>query len=322
MSKKLIALLLAVVMVLTLAACNSEDNDKKNKDKDAATDNAGDQYTEEPTLSDEENTVAYLLINYAPTENDDFFLEVTCTRTDVIAEVNGETHKVGKIDPKVLFDIEEELIRAGFMDLVGLDTYDDGSAVGSFYMEYTDGDQMMINFNGSVPQEFVDAYASAEQYFVKLLTNAPDYVPEPQVEEGVDEAQLKESKDILTKATLENLDKYKIYTAAKDDTTPDTLGLDSNEFMVSASVCESKMFDTPYNLVVIKVSGEENIAAVRADLADGLRWNKFIHVPVSNALIAQKGDLVLCLMAADNNYKNSAKAIADCGWQSITEYKK
>ena len=58
MSKKLIALLLAVVMVLTLAACNSEDNDKKDKDKDAATDNAGDQYTEEPTLSDEENTVA------------------------------------------------------------------------------------------------------------------------------------------------------------------------------------------------------------------------------------------------------------------------
>lgn len=314
MTKKLIALLLAVLMIFGMAACNGEEKDGK----DASS--TGDEYTGEPTLSDEENTVSYLLINYAPTIDDDFYLEVTCSRTDVIAEIHGKVNKIGTIDPDVLFDIEEEMIKAGIMDMVGMDVYADGDAIGSVYMEYTDGDQMMINFSGEVPEDFVKAYEKMEKYFTKLLKNAPDYVPEPYVEAGVDENQAKELKDILTKAALENLDKYKISAAAKDENTPSTLGLDNNEFMVSATVCESKMYDVPFNLAVIQVSSEANIAAVRADLADGLRWDKFVHVPVNAALIAQKGDLVLCLMAGDN-YQATAKAIADCGWQSITEYK-
>ena len=317
MTKKLIALLLAVLMVLTLAACKGEEGNEKD-----STSGAGSQNGEEPTLSDEENTTSYLLINYAPTIDDDFYLEVRCTRTEVIAEMNGEIHKVGTIDPEILFDIEEEMIKAGIMDMVGTDTYDDGDATAAVYMEYTDGDQMMINFSGSVPEEFEKAYAHMEAYFAKLLKNAPDYVPTPQVEGTVDETQLNAVKEILTKANLENLDKYKIYAVPKDENAPDALGLDSTEFMVSASACDSKMFEVPYNISVIQVNGEANIEAVRADLADGLRWSKYVHMPVDSALIAQKGDLVLCLMATGDTYQNTAKAIAECGWENVIEYKK
>ena len=50
MTKKLIALLLAVLMVLTLAACKGEEGNEKD-----STSGAGSQNGEEPTLSDEEN---------------------------------------------------------------------------------------------------------------------------------------------------------------------------------------------------------------------------------------------------------------------------
>ena len=138
----------------------------------------------------------------------------------------------------------------------------------------------------------------------------------------MDETQLNAVKEILTKANLENLDKYKIYTVPIDENAPDALGLDSTEFVVSASACDSKMFEVPYNISVIQVNGEANIEAVRADLADGLRWSKYVHMPVDSALIAQKGDLVLCLMTTGDTYQNTAKAIAECGWENVIEYKK
>lgn len=323
MGKKVTALLLALLMVLSMAACRDEDKDGKDSNgKKGDSFLSSDLATDEPTLSEEENTVFYLMMNYIPSESEDYYITVTSSRGEVKAEVNGETHKVAALDPELLFEIEEEMIKAGIMDLVGMDTFDEGDALGSVYMEYTDGKQLMVNFNGSVPEEFLAAYKHMEEYFTKLLKNAPDYVPEARVDGEVDETQLKLLKELLSKSSIEKADQLKISAVAMDEHTAENLGLDSAEFVTVATVCQSTVMEVPYSLTVIKLNSQDNIEALRADLADGLRWDKWVLVPADRALIAQKDGMVLCLIATGENYTNSAKAIADCGWEALTEYKK
>lgn len=321
MTKKVIALVLALLMVLSMAACQSEDESGKNGKNNDPLQN-GEGYTGETTLSEEENTVSYLMINYAPSDTEDYYILVTNLRGETKAEISTDIHKVASIDSELLFEIEEEMVKAGIMDLEGLDTFEDGGAIASVYMEYTDGSQMMINFNGAIPDEFVAGYDHMVKYFTEMLKNAPDYVPEPKVDGEVDAQHLQLLKDILNKTGIKELDSFKISAVAKDENTAANLEMDSDEFVASASLCESKLIEVPYKLVVIKVSSQENIEAVRADLADGLNWNKWVIVTVDRALIAQKGDYVLCLMTFGDNYSASLQAITDCGWENIIEYKK
>ena len=80
------------------------------------------------------------------------------------------------------------------------------------------------------------------------------------------------------------------------------------------------MMTTPYSLVVVRVDDAKYIDAVREDLASNLAWNKWVCVSATNAVIAQKGGLVLCLMGSSIDYSATVQGIKNAGWENLQTY--
>ena len=67
-----------------------------------------------------------------------------------------------------------------------------------------------------------------------------------------------------------------------------------------------------------EIAGENVTAAdVAADFEANLDWTKWVCVAPSDAMTAVKDNMVLCLMAADANYTQTAAGITAAGWTTV-----
>ena len=313
------ALLLAVMLLLTGCATT------KPGDTTAATDvttvPAPDQVTDPTggTIDLEGKTLSFFSVNLNLTGNDNrYMMAYPNDDGSVYVEYVGDVKKIGtNMDGKVLESVTAAVVRSGIADLNGQNIYLDGGAVGSAYVEYTDGTVIGIGYSGEIPEEYLTVYNALDTAFQTLTAELEVYVPVPLVGDGVDEAALAELMAILEATQIRDLDMFQIADVTKDDTFSLVMGLSSAEGVANGTSCSAMMMTTPYSMVIATLDDGMDVQTVRDDFLNNLDWQKWVCVMPTGALIAQKGNMVLCLMGADALFAQTVQAVTDCGWENL-----
>lgn len=115
---------------------------------------------------------------------------------------------------------------------------------------------------------------------------------------------------------MEYLDAYTISQVAKDEFFAFTVGLSSDAGIASAVSCAPMMMTDAYSLMIVKLDGAK-AEDVCADFEKNLDWRKWVCVAPDQAMIAVKGDMVLCLMATEQVFEGTAAAINKTGWNEV-----
>lgn len=313
------ALLLAVMLLMTGCATT------KPGDTTAATDvttvPAPDQVTDPTggTVDLEGKTLSFFSVNLNLTGNDNrYMMAYPNDDGSVYVEYVGDVKKIGtNMDGKVLESVTAAVIRSGIADLNGQNIYLDGGAVASAYVEYTDGTVIGIGYSGEIPEEYLTVYNALDTAFQTLTAELEVYVPVPLVGDGVDETALAELMAILEATQIRELDMFQIADVTKDDTFSLVMGLSSAEGVANGTSCSAMMMTTPYSMVIATLDDGMDVQTVRDDFLNNLDWQKWVCVMPTGALIAQKGNMVLCLMGADSLFSQTVQAVTDCGWENL-----
>ena len=313
------ALLLAVMLLLTGCATT------KPGDTTAATDvttvPAPDQITDatEGIVDLEGKTLSFFSVNLNLTGSDNrYMMAYPNDDGSVYVEYVGDVKKIGtNMDGKVLESVTAAVVRSGIAALNGQNIYLDGGAVGSAYVEYTDGTVIGIGYSGEIPEEYLTAYNALDTAFQTLTAELEVYVPVPLVGDGVDETALAELMAILDATQIRDLDMFQIADVTKDDTFTLVMGLSSAEGIANGTSCSAMMMTTPYSMVIATLDDGMDVQTVRDDFLNNLDWQKWVCVVPTGALIAQKGNMVLCLMGADALFAQTVQAVTDCGWENL-----
>lgn len=312
-------LLLAVMLLMTGCATT------KPGDTTAATDvttvPAPDQVTDPTggTVDLEGKTLSFFSVNLNLTGNDNrYMMAYPNDDGSVYVEYVGDVKKIGtNMDGKVLESVTAAVIRSGIADLNGQNIYLDGGAVGSAYVEYTDGTVIGIGYSGEIPEEYLTVYNALDMAFQTLTAELEVYVPVPLVGDGVDETALAELMAILEATQIRELDMFQIADVTKDDIFTLVMGLSSAEGIANGTSCSAMMMTTPYSMVIATLDDGMDVQTVRDDFLNNLDWQKWVCVMPTGALIAQKENMVLCLMGADSLFTQTVQAVTDCGWENL-----
>lgn len=308
-TKRILSLILVFALALSLAACTKAPADETTN-------------TEPPveTTVVVENPVTYLSMNYGETFDSVVYLTANVNEENgTHIEYMGSERKVGDLSGSALHAISAALEGTKLAELNGKDVYEEGEANGSMYIEFADGTMWMVGFSGKVPEEFVEGFNAVEACFLNLTKDMPVYVPDPMVVGEVDEVRLAAMTAILKASGIPDLDAYSISDVAMDEFFAFTVGLSGSEGLTGATVCNAMMMTTPYSLTIVTVEDKADIEAVRADFEKCIDWQKWVCVTPDHALIAEKDNMVLCLIGSDTLFTGTMTGVEADGWTNLTQ---
>ena len=335
--KKILCLLLAVLTLASFAACGSNNDPETTTaatttaettaatTTEAATTEATTTATttEATTTVDTTVTVENPAIYFSMTIGDSdtgSYVSLTAMEMDpgsIRIEYVGDVKKVGDFDPSVMHAITAALNETALWDLNNRSEYEEGSGFASMFIQFADDSMLMADFTGAVPAEFFDGYEAMDIVFAALTAELDVYVPQPMVMGEVNETGLTEMLAILNGTGIDALDTLTIADIPLDETFAYTAGLSGTEGILHGTTCAPMMLATAYSLVIVEAESADAIDAIRADFAANLDWAKWICVSATDAVIAQKGNLVVCLMSTDDWFTRTANGIENAGWEAI-----
>lgn len=325
--KKIMSLLLVVVLALSMAACGTTEPTEApttaptQEPTTAPTEEPTNAPTEEPT---EEPTTSGASMNMLMlTSGEGMNMDTIQIYDDdmgglyVSYSVQG-VRKVATLDLSLLAGLEAAVNASGMMDLAGTEEFGEGTNSVSFYASYTDWSSVSVSYYGvEVPEAFTTAYNTLVAYVETMVADVPEYVPEALVMGEVDETILTEMQAVVNNAGITNVDMMAIMSIELDEYFGMTAGLTSAEGITAAANCQSMMMGgAVYSMVIVNAADP---AAVAADFEANLDWLKWVCVQPSHAIIAVKGDLVLCLMADASMYAGTVAAMQTAGWSTVNE---
>lgn len=324
--KQFLALLLALCIAFAMTACNQIPPVTDDPTDPPATDDPGteiDPSNDQPTLPPVtvDNPASYVLISYTD-ENGNYYTLNAYDNGEGMAQVEyvGKEKKVGTLDLSVLHNLTKAISESGLEALNGQSVDEDGANFASMYVLYQDESFLGADYSGKVPQEYLDAYAKLDSFFQEMTAGMPVYVPQPVVMGDVDPEVLTAMNEILMDAHIPNLDSLYISDVPRDEFFDITLGLTDTSSITSGTSCAPMMLTTPFSFVIVTVSEDADVDAIRQDFVDHLGWNQWVCVSASQAMIAQKDNMILCLLGSDNLFAVTAAAIGNCGWNNIETY--
>ncbi len=321
--KKFLALLLAVLMIFACTACGkkAENNDADNAVTEVYDPTRVYDIPESVTSVECDNPINFINITVGDYETNEtkYISAVLSEISTCDIDYSGDERKVGKFDASLFGNITNEFAASGLAELNGQSVYEEGTAYATVYVTYADGTFVTADYTGTIPQEFTDGFKKMDSFFLVLANSLPKYVPQPSVMGEVNEEILAEMMGVLNKTGIETLDTFTISDILMDEFFAVTAGLTNAEGVNSAAICAPMMMTTPYSLVVVSCTDADAAAAVHADFAANVDWQKWVCVAPTNALIADKGNMVLCLMASDELYTKTADAVHAAGWTNLQE---
>ena len=229
-------------------------------------------------------------------------------------EYVGSEKKVGNLDAACLQGIADAFAQSGLADLNGEGIYEEGEANGSMYVAYPDDSFVSADYSGNIPEAYAQGYAAMDAYFQTLVADLPVYVPQPLVMGDVEPALLDTMNQILGGTSLQNLDSFAISQLLLDDTFAFAAGLSSAEGITGAISCSPMMMTTAYSLVIVTLEEASKAEAVANDFENTMDWRKWVCVAPSHALLAQKDNMVLCLMAGSDLFLQTQSGVEAAGW--------
>ena len=317
--KKLLCLLLMLTLALSLIACGGENVETQptaGTEPQATTVPTQTEPATEPAIT-VEVPITYLNVSCNQTTDDMFYMTASNEDGSAYVEYAGEIKKAGNLDGQVLYQLAAAMETSGMKALHGRSEYTEGEAGGYFYVTYADGTILTADFTGTIPQEFLNAYAAMEAVFQSLTADMPEYIPEAMVVGEVNADALAAIQDILNNSGMKDLDALMINDIPLDDFFNYTAGLSGNYGITSGTACTAMMMTTPYSLVVVTMDERASEDYVCADFQRSMDWGKWVCVSPSNALIAKKDNMMLCLMGSDDMYALTAASITNAGWTEL-----
>ena len=235
----------------------------------------------------------------------------------VHVEYVADVKKVCDLDESIFHGITAALAESGLVALNGQDVWGDGEANGSMYITYADETYLACGFSGEIPQEYRDGYAKLDAYFAELTASVPEYVAQPMVMGEVDADLLAELNGIIMGSGVKNADSFTISPVEKDEYFAYTLGLTSEAGIAVAAQGAPMMMTSAYSLSVVKLEEGADQNAVAADFAANVNWQKWVCVMPSDAMVAVKDNMVLCLIAEGETYAATASSVEAAGWTVV-----
>ena len=331
--KRILSLLLVAVLALSMAACGNNNTTPTTEATNAPTTEATQapttEATEAPTTeatepsSDELTGTSLYMLTIMYGESYDNCTNISIYNDDMggcYIDFNGDVRKVATLDLSVLADIEAKLNETGLLDLNGTAEYGDKGTVAYLSAVYTDWSSANVDYAGAeVPAETDAAFQTLVAYIETLMADVEEYVPQAAVYGYVDETLLAELQAIVNNSGIDGLDTMAIQGIALDDTFSYSAGLSTSDGISAGASCAPLMMTTAYSLVIVNVEDPANTASVASDFEASMNWRKWVCVAPSQAVIAQKGNMVLCLMASDSMYAGTLAAINGNGWTVVSE---
>ena len=232
----------------------------------------------------------------------------------VYVEYVAQEKKAANMDTSVLYTIAQALQNSGLPAFHGQDSYEAGEANASMFIEFSGGSYLAVGYSGVIPEGFAQGYDKMEACFRDLMKDIPVYVPTPAILGDVDTGMQAVIMDILTNSHVEGLDYFYIAQPIRDDQFLSSLGLSSENGIGKAVLCGANMMTTPFSIVAVTVEEGTALDTVCADFQANLDWAKWVCVAPSDALIATKDNMALCLLAPDTLYPQMEAAILADGW--------
>lgn len=316
--RKRICLLLALVLIMSLAACGqtepAPDQPAQPTESAADTPNQPVQLPEgtpnyfQLSISDENGNYKSL------SAYDDGMGQIT-------VDYQGSIRKVTTLEYGVMDQIAQALAQTGLPALNGENIYEDGAASASMYVAYPNGDYLGAGYGGTIPQTFLEGYDVMDAFFRQLLADVPEYVARPVVMGDVYPEALAAMESILEQSGMKPLDMFCISDVPKDEYFTATMGLADQSGVLAGTSCSPMMSATAYSCVIITLANTDRVLAVQRDFVDHIDWNKWVCVSADSAMIAQKDNMVLCLVASGEMYARTAAAIEADGWTVLQTLK-
>jgi len=306
--KRIFALILSAALLLSLAACGSTP---------AATDPTG-TGPALPTYPEVKNPVTFFTISYGRDMENIRSVTVFANEDGTAyLEYVGEVKKMVDFNATLFHGIATALKKTELPGLNGKDAIQEGEANGSMFVEYADGSILAVTYNGTVSEEFIRGYEAMDAFFVQATQDVPVYVPAPQVIGEVDQTLKEELLTIVNGSGMAMPDALYISGIEKDDGFAYAAGLSKADGIGKAATLAPVMSGSAYSLVVVTLEEGTDGQTVCGDFAANISWNKWVCVSATDALIATKGNMVLCLVAADSLYDQTANGIRAAGWTTV-----
>ena len=317
--KKILAFLLAMMMVLSFAACGETEDKGDDNSTTTAPQETEPQETEPAETEPQLAEITFFTLSMTDAEGNakSIFAYPNEDGTAHVDYVN-EITKRGELDGNAMATIAQAFAASGLMELNGLMEGEYSEVCGSMYVSFSDDTTVGADFYGEIPEAFLNGYAAMEACLDTLTADMEEYVPAP-VESGEIAESDKTALDaILIGLTLETPDAFTINGFAKDEFFAASLGLSSDEGVVSGLSFAPMMTSVAYGLNIVTLEEGADAEAVAEDFKNNIDWLKLICVQPDEAMIATKDNQVLCLVGSEEFYQMTVAAIEAAGWTTYT----
>ncbi len=328
--KKLLALMLALLMVVSLAACGETDYyeddedqdppkantvDKVTEPTDGPTDGPADGPTESVPAATSNITFFMISINKADGSSQ-YLMAIPGDGDQVDVDVNVDSFvKRGTLDTAALVAIEAAFESSGLKNVPsspeGVYTED----YASIYVSYADGTFVDTALYGDLPAEFVSGFDTMIACFQELTVHVPAYVAKP-----VESGDIADSDRAALDAILANLklvgsaDTYAINAFPKDEYFAMSMNLSSDAGVASGLQFTSMNMSTAYGLYIATLESGASANTVAGNFEAGIDWLKWVCVQPESAYIAINGNQVLLLLGSLEFFDATVTAIEAAGW--------
>ncbi len=310
--KKILAFLLAALMVMSFAACGTTDSNS----------------TEAPTEAPTEN------LNEAPVGSEITSFSISIMSADgtfkglsaygneeggVYVEMNDTIIKKGDVDSSAWTAIANAFAASDLKKLESSpdDEYSDDMA--SISVSYADETYFFLTRYGELPEEFTTGYAAMVACFTELTADIPEYVAKPLENGEIADSDRAALNDILANLELYgSADTYTISAFPKDENFAFNMFLSTTDGVATGLQFATQMTTNAYALNIVTLEEGADANAVAANFESGINWRRWICVQPESAYIAIKDNQVLMLLGTADFYDNTVTAIEAAGW---TAYK-
>lgn len=320
--KKILAMLLAVMMLLSFAACGETKDEGENNSTTTEPQKTEPEETEPQETEPEKADIAevsFFTLSLIEADGTTYSMyaypnEDGTTHIDYV----GQIVKRGDIEGNAMATITEALAASGLVELNGKSEGEYSETCGSMYISLSDGTDIAADFYGEIPEEFMNGYKAMETCFEGLTADIAEYVPAPMEMGEIADSDRAALDAILTGMTLDVPDAYAINGIAKDEYFAVSMGLSSDEGVASGVSFMPMMMSVAYSLNIVTMEEGADPETVAKDFENNIDWLKWVCVQPTDVLIATNGNQVLCLMGADELYDMSVAAIEAAGWTTYT----
>lgn len=321
--KKILALTLAALLLFACVACGAKEAETKDPTT-APTTAATDPTTEpadptDPTTEENSDRIANY-VQLSIYEEDDSVVYITAYEEDgetYVEYATADERKIGYLELDALSQIAAAVENSQLKELNEQSVFEEGIASASMYVSYSDESYLSADFYGVIPQEFRDGYAAVEPIVRELMKDVPVYVPAPMVDSDVDPDMAEEVEAILYASGAEPLDSFYVSVVAMDESFNYMMGLSKTDGITGGVSCGNMVSTLAFSCVIAVAEDESAVAGIVDDFAANIDWNRWICVSATDATIATKGNLVLCLVTTGDLYNQITTGAESNGWTVV-----